>query len=481
MATAAVSRADVSLVQTVESGDREAALILIKQGADVNARALDGSTALHWAVHQGDADLVKRLLRAGADASSVNDYSATAMMEAATIGNAAIIKMLLEAGADPDSPNPEGQTALMAVARTGNVEAARSLLDAGADVNATERWGGQSALMWAAAQRQPEMVKELVTRGADVDARSQVRDWQRRVTAEPRIKDLPPGGFTPLLYAAREGCVECARHLVEGGADIDLTDSYRVTPLVLAILNTRYDVAAYLISAGADVNKWDWWGRTPIYAAVDMNILPAGGRTDLPSLDQTSALQVAEMLLEAGADPNLRLKNEPPLRNAVFDRGGDSQVLTVGATPLLRAAKAGDNAAIRLLLKHGARVEAANYAGITPLMTAAGVGHGSNPTRGRYKTEAEALESLELLLAAGADIKARDGAGQTALHGAARKGWTQVAKYLIDRGADPVAADAQGLTPLDYAMGKVSYGNLDAGQRHEETVALLERYVSSPK
>ena len=306
-----------------------------------------------------------------------------------------------------------------------------------------------------------------------------MRDWQRRVTAEPRIKDLPPGGFTPLLYAAREGCVECARYLVEGGADIDLADSYRVTPLVLAILNTRYDVAAYLISAGADVDKWDWWGRTPIYAAVDMNILPVGGRTDLPSLDKTGALEVAEMLLTAGADPNLRLKNEPPLRNAVFDRGGDSQVLTIGATPLLRAAKAGDNAALRLLLAHGARVDAANYTGVTPLMTAAGVGHGSNPTRGRYKTETEALESLELLLAAGADINARGLGDQTALHGAARKGWTQVAKYLIEHGADPAAVDAQGLTALDYAMGKVSYGNLDAGQRHEDTVALLQPFAKA--
>ncbi len=90
------------------------------------------------------------------------------------------------------------------------------LLDAGADVNAKEVWGGQSALMWAAAQSQPEMVDFLIARGAEVDARGITRDWQRKLTAEPRIKDMNKGGFTPLLYAAREGCIECARQLAGG-------------------------------------------------------------------------------------------------------------------------------------------------------------------------------------------------------------------------------------------------------------------------
>ena len=113
----------------------------------------------------------------------------------------------------------------MAVARTGNVEAATLLLDAGADVNAIELWGQQSALMWAAAQKQPAMIKLLIARGADVDARGAVRNWERKVIKEPRPKDMNQGGFTPLLYAAREGCIECARELVAGGADLDLAGS----------------------------------------------------------------------------------------------------------------------------------------------------------------------------------------------------------------------------------------------------------------
>src|SRR5690606_31566933 len=157
-----------------------------------------------------NTDLVRRLLRARADVDAMNDYGATALGEAAMSGYAEVIALLLEAGADPNLANPEGQTPLMAVARTGNVEAARLLVEAGADVNATEDWAGQTALIWAAAQGQPEMIRYLIEAGADPDARSTIRDWDRRVTAEPRGKDLDDGGLTALLYAARQGCAECA-------------------------------------------------------------------------------------------------------------------------------------------------------------------------------------------------------------------------------------------------------------------------------
>ena len=94
---------------------------------------------------------------------------------------------------------------LTEVARAGNIEGAKLLLAAGADVNATEQWGGQSPLMWAAAQSQPEMIKLLLANGANADARGAVRYWERKVIQEPRPKDMNQGGFTALLYAAREG------------------------------------------------------------------------------------------------------------------------------------------------------------------------------------------------------------------------------------------------------------------------------------
>lgn len=255
----------------------------LPQAENVNARRGDGSTPLQWAVYNGDIAEVERLLRAGADVSLANSYGATAMSLAANVGDAAILKLLLDAGADVESPNAEGQTALMAVARTGNVEAAKLLVKRGANVNAVEQWGGQTALMWAASRSHPEMVKFLVARGADVNARGVIRNWDRKVTAEGRPKDMHRGGFTPLLYAAREGCVACIAELLKGKADINLEDPHGTTPLVLALMNMKFDAAKFLIESGADIHIWDYYGQSPLYVAVDMHTVPAGARADLPS------------------------------------------------------------------------------------------------------------------------------------------------------------------------------------------------------
>jgi uncharacterized protein len=465
------------LVSAVEAKNREAVVALLDKGVDVRQRSADGTTALHWAAHYDDRDLVKRLLKGGADPNVVNDYGSSPMQEAAVTADPQVIEMLLKAGADADSPNSEGQTALMVVARTCNVEAAKALLKHGAHVNATESWGGQSALMWAAAESQPQMVKLLLEHGADVNARSLVRDWQRRITAEGRPKNENHGGFTPLLYAAREGCIDCIKALLKGHADINLTDPDGTTPLNMALLNMRFDSAAYLISQHADVNRWDFWGRTPLYNAIDLDTVPRGGRPDLPSLDKASGLDVAELLLKAGADVNAQLKLRPPYRNGVFDRGGD-QVISTGATPLLVAAKIGDVPAVELLLKYKPKVELPNSEGVTPLMAAAGLGHSFNPTRGRYKTDAEGAECVKLLKAAGGNINEADLQGLTPLHAAAQHGWDDTVKLLVADGADLQPKDKLGLTPIDHAEGKQPRAFLEPEHvPHKETIALLTGYI----
>jgi ankyrin repeat protein len=422
---------------------------------------------------------------------------------------------LLDAGADPDTRNPDGETPLMAVARTGNLEAAKLLLDAGADVNARELWGDQSAVMWAAAQSQPAMIGLLARHGADLDARGAIRQWARKIITEPRPKDMNKGGFTPLLYAAREGCIACARVLIDNGADPDLADPERVTPLVMSILNMHFDFAAYMIEAGADVDKWDLFGRSPLYMAADTNTLPVmgnGAMVVLPSDDKHSALDVARLLLEAGADPNLRLKRRPPYRNVPQDRGGDT-ILAQGATPLLRAARAGDAPFVKLLLEHGALVDLPSKEGVTPLMAAAGVEYGLRVTRGRNRTEAGVLETLQLLVDAGADVNARmlrgpqtrvfqnaaqraqgftyAGRGRqvpgpdavahrAAIHGAARRGSNSIIEFLAANGADLEMPDANGSTPYDLAAGNYNENfRSAAAEPLEETMALIESLIAA--
>jgi ankyrin len=470
------------LVDAVKSGNREAALKLITQRVDVNAPEPDGTTALHWAVQRNDLDLVTRLIRAGATVNTKNDYGSTPMSEAAIVASAPLLAALLEAGADVESPNADGQTALMIVARTSQVDAARVLIERGANVNAVEKWRGQTALMWAAAQGQPAMVRELIARGAQVNARSTVNDWQRQVTAEPRAIYRPAGGLTPLLYAAREGCVDCARALVEKGAELNVADPEGLSPLLTAVINMQFDAAAYLITAGANPNQWDLWGRAPLYAAVDVNTIPRGGRPDLPSLDETSSLDIIRMLLDAGANPNARLRLPPPFRNVGNDRGLD-RLITTGTTPLLRAAKALDAPAIRLLLAKGADLTLTNTQAVTPTMAAAGLGSVDADTRGFYlseDTQQRSIESLTLLLDAGGDINAKDSRGLTALHEAARWGWNDVVMFLVSRGADLNARDAKGNTPVDSALGKAG-GNSRGGARidvHEDTATLLRKLMA---
>jgi ankyrin repeat protein len=476
--------AGTGLVDAVKSGDRATALALIQQKANVNAAEPDGTTALHWAVEREDFELVDRLIKAGANVNARNDYGSTPMSEAAISGNTAIMDRLLKAGADVESPNGDGQTALMIIARTSNVQAAKLLLSHGANVNAVEQWKQQTPLIWAAAESQPAMVKVLVEAGADLNARSKVHNWERQVTAEARAIARPSGGLTPLLYAARQGCLECVMVLAEAGADLDLGDPDNVSPLLMATLNGRWDVAKYLINKGANVNKWDWWGQSPLYAAVDMNTIPHGGRPDRPSLDETTSLEIIELLLNKGANPNLQLKLLPPYRSIGADRGVDS-MLTIGTTPLLRAAKAMDAPAIELLLKHGANPNLPNIRGMLPIVAAAGVGSVDADTRGWYTTEdvqKRSIASLELLLKAGGDVNTIDPQrGWTPLHGAAFWGWNDVVKYLVSKGARLDAKDNRGFTPIDAALGKAG-GNSRGGQRidvHQDTAELLKQLAAA--
>jgi ankyrin repeat protein len=338
--------------------------------------------------------------------------------------------------------------------------------------------------------------------------RGTARNWQRHVTSEPRKKIMNDGGFAPLHYAAREGCLACIAPLLEGRADIDIVDPDRTTPLHLAILNGHFDFSRALIEAGANIDKWDFAGRTPLYYAVDMHTPPSFARRALRNGDQTTAWDLIELLLERGADVNIQLKQRPQYRSRVTERGADI-MLSVGATPLLRAARAGDTKVVRRLLEHGALVELPNQFGVTPFMAAAGVGFGIRATRGQDATEADRIETLKALLDAGAEINRRTlpvgrqsppgmdnflyrvrvteilnqnyiysyvpPVGRTAVHGAARNGWNEVLQFLFDQGAELKIIGRDGRSPMDLAAGSYPPEILvPQADPHIETMALLE-------
>jgi ankyrin repeat protein len=322
------------------------------------------------------------------------------------------------------------------------------------------------------------MVEYLIKRGADVNARSKVNAWERQNTSEPREKWLPYGGMTPLLFAAREGCLGCVQILAENKADLNVQDPRGVSGPVLAIINGHFDVAAFLIDKGADPNLADDTGRTALFSAVDFNTVPMSNRPPPPGIIQqeVSGLALITKLVEKGANLNAQLTKQQPYR-AKLDRGQDS-MLTTGTTPLLRAAKAGDTAAMKILLAAKADVNLATRAGITPLMAAAGMGTKEEDATGRFKTEEDGIEAIQLCLNAGADINAVNGQGQTALHASAQSGLDKIVAFLASKGAKVNVKDQRGFTPLDAAMGEAGgSGGFDGSRKdvHESTAAILTK------
>ena len=430
------------------------------------------------AASNNDVAQVRQLLNAGANPNVRNELNTTPLLEAAFNSNTEIIEALLDAHADPNAAGADGQTPLMLVARGTNLAAAQLLLKKGANANARESQRGQTALMWAVANSQGPMARLLIESDAAVDAKTATDLMTPLVSAEPRAQPRSPGGMTALMFASREGCLDCVAALVEKGASVDLPDPEGVTPLLWAIWNTRFDVAKYLIDRGANVSRFDWWGRTPLYLAVDYVTLPHGGRPDQPSLDRTLPIDIVRLLLEKGADPNPQLKMTAPLRATGNDRGLDP-MLSPGTTPLIRAAKAMDVESMRALVEHGADITLANSRNMTATLAASGMGSTDADTRGYFTTsdvQERAIAALELMFRSGGPINGRAGQfAQVPLHGAAFWGWSRVVEYLLQKGADINLADSRGYTAVDYAMGRAG-GNSRGGQRidvHKDTADLL--------
>jgi ankyrin repeat protein len=287
------------------------------------------------------------------------------------------------------------------------------------------------------------------------------------VTAEGRPKSLDSGGFTPLLYAARENCVACVDVLLKNKADIDLPDPDGVSPLLVAILNANWDLAKQLIAAGADVNQWDIYGEAPLLTAVDLRNRIDGGRASIDPTNTNRGLAIVNLLLERGADPNMQLFFKP-----ANVRGG-STTFTRGTTPLIRAATNGDLEVVKILLAHGADATIYMADRQTPIHAAI-AGRAAEP---------QVLELIKVLQKAGTDVNVvalvnhpEEIRGGTALHYAVRKRYKEVIKLLASFKIDMNAVDQDGLTALDYTQSR-GFMPFMANQtpKYDEEAAVLRK------
>ena len=446
---------DLRLIDAVKNRNTAQIQRLLKEAVDVNATYGDGSTALHWAAYWDDDSTADLLIRAGAKVDAADDHGITPLwLACANGGSTRIIERLLAAGANPDAAHTNGETALMSAARTANRAAVERLLAARADVRGKEAARGQDALMWAAAQGHREIVHALVGAGADLRARSSTRRQLVNSTGNADylgVMEVEQGGFTPLLFAARGGHLSVVEELLSAGADANDRAADGTSALVIATHSGHQKLAIFLLEKGADPNAAasgysalhiairrgdvelvkalmargadpnarliqptaarrlsndvslprSLVGTTPLWLAAsygELEILKiVGERADLSltANDGSTALMAA-----LGARPNTSMSAGGRSQNVTLDaarylveRGVDVNAADEeGNTALHRAALNGLDPVVQLLAEKGARIDATNKLGQTPLML-------TRPRRGpqgavERKTTADLLRRL---------------------------------------------------------------------------------------
>ena len=509
--------------------DLEMADVLIAAGANIKLGNREGATPLYLASLHGSAPMIEKLVKAGADVNERGPEGETPLMLVARTGNLNAIRVLLDQHADVNAKDKlRGTTALMWATEQSHPEAVKLLIERGAAVSAatevdtrnarnnlantvTQRLHSSFGVLGkrptndptpgvAGTPAEPKSPVESKTgapgRGpatasktapaSEAGAEDQIAAFFRA----PAKKD--GGGLTPLVYAAREDCIECARTLVTAGADVNQRTFYGWTPLLAATQNRHYKLGEFLLEHGANPNIANNGGWTPLYLATDNRNIEGGDYpVRAPDMDH---LDFIKLLIAKGADVNARICG---VASTPDKCSGDSTetrtnftmqwLFEDGATPFLRAAQSGDVELMKLLLAHGANPKIFTAHNVTPLAVAAGIGWVEGVTY-EWSPE-ENLEAVKMCLDLGIDPNVADDEARTALHGAAHKGRVEVIQALVDHGAnldahdggsrDSVNGALLGKTwvPLDWARGLVRVG-VQSAIPHPEAAALLTKLMT---
>ena len=580
----AAKSADSPVADAAQQGDAQIVRTLLQQGEDVNAAQSDGLTALHWAALNNDLDMAKLLLYAGATvkpATRVGGY--TPLHLASRSGHSEVMRAMLDAGADPNKLTSTGVTAMHFAAQSDAPEAIKVLAEHGGNLDVVDGVFQRTPLMFAAVKNASRALEVLVELGSDLEIVTRVKDYVEVAeetnadrTRRNRVRDAqkdpdsnepgagrggafrpqtgnqnnsatppdstdtkdpdedeevdpeppsPPvrvlsgneqignqGGFTALHFAAREGHIEVARQLVDGGAEIDhVTEGDQSSPLLVAVINGNYDLAQMLIEHGADPNLVSDDGAGPLFATlnIEWSLRTWYPQPSMFRQQETSYLEFAELLMKAGAEPNQRVSTH--IWYAAYNAGRMGVDFT-GATPFWRASYAHDVNAMKLLVAYGAdpniwtqklpsrrrytgpmmEPDTADQdsepvdpsgldpvpvggPGIHPLHAAAGVGFGTSRVAQQHRGVPDGwLPAVRYLIEEhGVDPNLRDMDGFSAIHHAAARGDNETILYLVRNGADVTLISRRGQTTADLANSPEQ-----RAQPHPKTVVLLEKLGS---
>jgi ankyrin len=437
------------------------AQLLLEYSADVNAKDEDDATPLHYASEHQRQDIAQTLLNHGAKADAKNNKLMTPLhlslpsqyYRPCSIG---FVQFLLENGADVNAQDENHETALHLAFGGGKHDIAQLLLDRGAKVNAANNRG--ETLLHQFSKRGDDClsaVQLLLECGADVNAQDNDLTTPLHLASEngrleiaralldhgAKVNAENNRGETPFHRLSRGNVGEClgvARLLLERGANINARAKGHATPLHLASDDGFFDVAQILVSCGADVNAKNDRDETPLFLLLE------------PSLECSRhshiVLDFIRFLVEYGADANTRSEDN--------------------TTALHLASKFGEVEVARVLLNHGANVDAKDIRGWSPI---------HQIVTADYCVGSDRLAVARLLLENNVDVNAQDENHETPLHLACDLGRLEFALVLMDHGAIVDAQNKQGRTPLHKAGHNISCGNNTRLDLKDIVQALLER------
>jgi len=404
--TSELSREDEAgrtpLMLAVAEGSLPWTRYLLELGANPDGRDPLGATPLHLALAGRYPQVAAALLDAGADPSLATPDGNTALHLAVTSGEATLARQMLSMGADADVENEAGWTSRQLAKRSDDASLHGLFgFQAGSRDTLAAVSGEEDALRLAqqAARRADRDTLTRLLNGKngvriDVNAlhpvlleaasKGQLDVLQILIESGSDLQRPDAQQHTPLMLSAQAGCVDCIELIIDNDGRTHARDARGRTALMLAVREGHADAARTLVRAGADLTAADDLGRNALWWACRADHTP-----------------IADLLLDAGV----------PIRADVEGTG-----------PVHLAAGNDNGALIGLLVDRSVRVDEPSGDGSQPLMIAARAG---------------ASNSVTALLAADADVQARNDVGDTALIVAVRAGHLSVTELLLGAGANP--------------------------------------------
>jgi ankyrin repeat protein len=391
------AEADLRLPAAAMNGDIDTMRALVAEGADPDTRGSFDTPALHWVVRVDDVESARLLLEAGADANAATSLGVSPLSLAVESGNTAMIALLLEHGANANATLPSGESLLMSAAAVGVTDAVSALLDHGADIAFRDAEYDQSALMIAAREGHASIVALLLEHGADVNAATKIGPAPKFIAPN----SVPGFGFGVGILRGGVPKDRGRREPQPGG----------LTPLHYAARHNHIDIAELLLDAGAELNAKEANGIWPLLMAISNNNMP-----------------MAHFLLERGKEQDDVLLNDQDW---------------YGRSPIWEAVN------VRNLYVHnGTYVNGIDRAPVLTLIEAL-IDAGADLNVRTKETPPVRHHLLEIT----GTLEWVDFTGQTPFLAAAYAGDVTVMKLLLEHGADPNIHTFEGTSPLMAAAG----------------------------